>query len=124
MLTEDIFKHYEIDAGDIEKLIEMWIFFSPKDDPQPIDSFRINLNKKYSEVTYYQMMFVLVHKLFNVYFKSRFFVSCMDVRTQDHVDYMYEYFIKHHKSPEKKETPLPSTEEEKINKKPTKKKTK
>jgi hypothetical protein len=100
-LNDDVFKHYEIDDGSIEKLLEIWKYYFPKDDPDFSDKNKIFLNKKYSEVNAYQIMFVLAGKVLNMYWLDRFYTQGFHLRTREPIDILYDKFLKI-KNPEEK----------------------
>ena len=92
-LNDDIFKHYSIDQGSVEKLLEMWKHFYPKDEPTYTDPNKIYLNKKYTEVTSYQLLFVLAEKIFNKYWLDRFYIQGFELRSIEFMDLLSKKFI-------------------------------
>jgi hypothetical protein len=92
---DDVFKHFEIDATKVERLIEMWKFFHPKDEPQPLTPHSLYVNDKYPDVSTHQFMEVLKYKVYDesVVRIDRWQVRAMNIRTEDPVDLMYERFI-------------------------------
>jgi hypothetical protein len=89
---DDVFKHCEIDEADTELLIEMWKHFHPKDDPQPIDKYRVFLNKKYPEVSPYQLAFAVAPMALNGYWHDRFYVMGWLLKVADPIQLMYKHF--------------------------------
>src|SRR6185312_3530223 len=77
----------------VEKLLEMWKHFYPKDEPTYTDPNKIYLNKKYTEVTSYQLLFVLAEKIFNKYWLDRFYIQGFELRSIEFMDLLSKKFI-------------------------------
>lgn len=121
-LNDDIFKHYSIDEGNVEKLIEMWKHFNPKDEPDYTDHNKIFLNKKYPNVNPYQLLFVLAEKILKRYWLSRFYIQGFELRSIEFIDLLYEkYLISLSPVSEKKKELFSDEEDEPIKKKTVKK---
>ena len=98
------FNFYSLDQGDIERMIEMWKHFYPKDEPYPINQDTIFLNKKYSKINNYELFFNIV----GIVLKETapidsFYRRCIQVRLENPIDYLYSKFINKYK---KKEEPV------------------
>lgn len=105
------FKHYDIDA-DVEKLIEMWVFYNPKDEPYPINEHLLYLNEKNKEITPYQLLFNLSYQVFqNSLLKlDTFYRKCFQFKTAKPVEYIYEHFQERFKPKEEKTVEIPEDE--------------
>jgi len=118
--TDTDFKHYDID-GDVERLIEMWVFYNPKDKPHPINEHTIYLNEKNKEITPYQLIFNLTYPVFqSLRLIDTFYRRCFHLRTAKPVEFMYEHFQERFK-PKEKVVEIPEGDEKPV-KKPRKKK--
>lgn len=117
----DVFKHFLIDEGSIEKLIEIWTFFNPNDTPYPLTKNTVCLNNKYNDITGEQLLHYLKFKVFeNLYWLDRFHVKCFTLKMEKPIDFIYNHFVTKVKSPE--DTPKKSTFEgiENVEEKPKK----
>ena len=91
--------YYIIDEGGIEKLIEIWKHFNKKDEPYPNNNGRIFLNKKYPDVEPINLLLNLVYPcLKTLYWAGRFYNSCLHLRTQDPMKFIYDKFIENYKT--------------------------
>lgn len=101
--TDVSFKHYAIDEGEQERLIEIWKHFFPNDNPEPKGG-GIFISKKYGVVDPVSMMLNLAFPvLITIAWVSRFYTVCMICRTQKPVAFLYKKFLEKHKGePEEK----------------------
>lgn len=115
------FKFYSFDQGEVEKMIEIWRHFNPKEEPYPLNSDRIFMNKKNANVGHYDLLFNLCYLVFDNHVKvDRFYRVCLHFRMERPIDYMYRYFMERHKVKQETVVEEPS-EEIKEPKKRTKK---
>lgn len=91
-LTDDPFVHYSISSDQVEKLLIIWNHYYPKDEPTFTDINKIYLNKKYPEVSPYQLLFVLADKVFKKYWLDRFYIQGFQLRSVEFVDLLYNKF--------------------------------
>lgn len=94
---DDVFKHFDIDEGDMEKLIEIWKFFNKKDEPRPLTRNTVYLNSKYKDVTSHQLHHALKYLVFTRrYFLERHIQTCFYLMNNEIIEDMYNYFLEHH----------------------------
>lgn len=97
--TEINFKHFIIDEGDVEKLIDMWKHFYKKDDPYPLPNGCIFINAKNPEVDKHGLMFNLVYLVGQLPAPiDRWYRSSLQYRMERPVPALYKLFIKRHRT--------------------------
>lgn len=98
--TSTNFKFYDIDQGDQEKLIEMWKHFNKKDNIEPNDANSVVILGKKNEkviINNYALMFNLLYPVFQRLGPiDTFFRTCLHLRMQEIVAYMYKHFTLKH----------------------------
>ena len=123
----DRYKHFEIGATEQERLVEMWKYFNPKDDPQPLNEYAIYISEKKLCVANHVFMEVLKYQVFDERCVKidRWQVMSQNILTARPVDLLYQAFIdlKSAKEPRPKKTldELAAEETDKKEKKPRKK---
>lgn len=96
--TEVSFNHYTFDEAEIEKIIEIWQFFFPKDTPEPTKNGRIFISKKYGEVEPLVMLMNLAYPVLGTCaWVGRFYNCTLHLRTQKPVTFMYDKFMENQK---------------------------
>lgn len=91
--TEINLDFYKIDDGEIEKLIEIWVFFNKKDEPYPING-KIFLNKKSPDIDPYCVMLSLLYPVLKTNsWVGRFYNVCLHCRMQRPVKFLYEKYL-------------------------------
>ncbi len=92
--TEVNFNQYVFNELEIEKVIEIWKHFFPKDNPEPTKDGKILISKKYDPVDPLIMAMNLAYPVMKTCaWVSRFYNSTMHVRTQKPMDFLYDKFM-------------------------------
>lgn len=88
------FNHYIFDESEIEKVIEIWKHFYPKDNPEPTKDGKILISKKYDPVDPLIMACNLLYPVMTTCaWVGRWYNCCLHTRTQKPMDFLYDKFM-------------------------------
>lgn len=88
------FSHYTLDEGEVEKVIEIWKFFYPKDNPEPTKDGKIFISKKYEpQVPIIMLMNLAYPVLKTLAWVGKFYTCTLHLRTQKPMDFIYDKFM-------------------------------
>lgn len=98
---EYIIKHFEIDPGELEKLVKIWVFMHPEDNPEPKSPFSIFVNdriKEISNITFLNLVRFKATK--TIYWMDRYGYKTQTFLTDRPIEYLLEIIEKFVDNPE------------------------